>query len=136
MAEKKSDIQQMIAIWLKQYHKPKNMQKAPFPRSANSELRDAGFSSFQLQNAVNDALLTKLSDLTEDQIDLVRTYNEIKLECEQALVEDTVKSTNGAIFILKSQHGYEDKSTIQVESGSLSDIIAENSQHKEQHEAS
>lgn len=102
-------------------------RKTLWPRAANDALRAIGSSARDLQERINN-LLTKAKRTREEELQLHR-YIDARMEMEQALIEDVSTNPIGMIFMLKAKHGYEDKQTIKMEGGSLSDIIAQNSSH-------
>lgn len=118
-------LQELLDIWYPAWQS--SGRKTLWPRAANDALRAVGSSARDLQEKIN-GVLTK-AKRTEDDERQVRRYLDARMEMEQALVEDVSNNPIGQIFMLKAKHGYEDKQTIKMEGGNLSDIIAANSAH-------
>lgn len=118
-------IKKILPLWLDTWRN--GSRKVTFSREVNDVLRDNGTSSLEIQETISAILVSPHK--TKVQQELLTTYALIKKECEMSIAEDLAEREKGAIFLLKSQHGYEDKQTVKVEDGNLASIIRDNSQH-------
>ena len=118
-------LKELLDVWYPAWQS--SGRKTLWPRAANDALRDVGSSARDLQERINDVLVKAKRSVKDER--QVRRYLDARMEMEQALVEDVSNNPIGQIFMLKAKHGYEDKQTIKMEGGNLSDIIAANSTH-------
>lgn len=106
-------------------------RRSAWPRAAADALRIQGLATMhEIQGQLGLALVTKAELRNPGQKVLLNTYKVIMSEKEQAMVEDLSANPVGQIFLLKAQHGYEDKSTVHMQGEGLADIIAKRTAHK------
>lgn len=123
------NLKKILAVWMETWQQ--SNRKVVFPRITCDALRDLGTSAYELQSYISVAMATKDSMRNKPQSEALTTYISIKKECEMAIAEDVASSAPGSIFLLKATHGYEDKQTVRVEDGSLADVIAKKSEHRD-----
>jgi hypothetical protein len=123
------NLKKILQIWMDAWES--SNRKVTFPRVACDAIRKAGGSTLELQNYISQAMATPEDKRNKSMRDALVQYLTIKKECEMAIAEDAADSNQGAIFLLKATHGYEDKQTVRVEDGNLADVIAKKSQHKD-----
>lgn len=103
-------------------------RKVPYPRAVSDALMDqCGIDVLDMQEIISECLIQ--TSKTPEQERMLRTHLSIKKQCEMAIAEDVAQNPQGSIFLLKSQHGYEDKQTLKVEDGNLAAIVQEHSKH-------
>lgn len=120
------NVKKILDVWMGAWEKTN--RKTVFPRVVNDALRKNGISAFELQSYISEAIVTKSK--TKLQQMAVDQYLIISKEAELAKTEDLSETGPGLQFLLKAQHGYEDKQTVKVEDGNIADIIAKKSEHK------
>lgn len=121
------NVKKIMDVWLASWEKTN--RKVTFPRATCDALRNIKVSAFTVQEYITGALATPIPKRTKLQLLALKQYALIHKECEMSIAEDCAETNQGAIFLLKSKHGYEDKQTISVENDSLADIIEKRSVH-------
>ena len=104
-------------------------RKVQFPREVCDAFREIKVTAAEVQDAVNVVMVTEEKKRTKEEQKLLDLYRSIKQESGMSIAEYASTTPTGSVFLLKSIHGLEDKQTVQIESGSLAQIIQDNTVH-------
>lgn len=118
----------LLEAWLQAWIN--SHRRSIWPRDVCDIMRSQGYNIRDIQEQISLAMVTQPAKRTVGQAKLMSLYQSILAEKEQALAEDLSVTSTGQIFLLKAQHGYEDRSTVKVEGEGLAEIIASKTKHK------